>query len=210
VRSLVVSSEYIRLDPRVAPEEMSAPVWWTVALRGLLAVLFGVVALANPRAGGLALVVVFAAWAFVDGVLAVVTAAHCERGRQRFGWPLFEGIASVAAAVFALAYPRLTLLALTIVVAVRAFLLGVFMIAGAIAAKGSRSRGLFGITGVVSALFGIALLWQPFAGVVAFLWTIGVYAIVFGAMSLVIAIRLRGPQRNMWRPSPPRPAAAAR
>jgi len=168
-------------------------------MRGLLAILFGFVALANPGATAMALVIVFAAWAFADGVFAFVAAARRGRAGQRWGWFLFEGLVSVGAGVVALAYPHITLLVLVVVTAVRAIVLGMLAIGGAMTWQGSRSRWIYGLTGVVSILFGAALLWRPLAGALALIWTLGVYAIVFGVMMVALGIHIRGMQHGFTR-----------
>jgi uncharacterized membrane protein HdeD (DUF308 family) len=168
----------------IAPESYGRSVWWSIALRGVLAILFGIIALARPRSTALALVIVFAVWVFFDAICDFVAAARRGRAGMRWGWFLFEGIVSLAAGVVALTYPGITILVLTIIVAVRAIVLGILELGAAIAGTGAPSRWLAAITGVVSLLFGFLLLWQPLIGAMALVWSRGAYAIIVGVMTL--------------------------
>jgi uncharacterized membrane protein HdeD (DUF308 family) len=155
---------------------------WAMTLRGILAVAFGIIAIRSPGVAAATFVIVFAAYAFADGILDFVFAAQLGRAGQRWGWYVFEGLASIAVGVIALAYSHLTLLALVVLVGLRAIAMGLFELIAALSGKGIDSRWLLGITGVLSILLGILLLASPVAGGMALLWTIGVYAIVFGVM----------------------------
>jgi uncharacterized membrane protein HdeD (DUF308 family) len=175
----------------MVPESVARSVWWSVVLRGLLAILFGIVALTRPRSTALALVILFVIWAFVDAGLDFVAAVQRGRAGLRWGWFLFEGIVSLAAGVIALSYPGITLLVLTIVVAARAIVLGVADLGGAIAGAGMPSRWLHALTGVVSIVFGFLLLWQPLLGSLALVWSLGAYAIITGVMILALGWHAR-------------------
>jgi uncharacterized membrane protein HdeD (DUF308 family) len=173
-----------------AIESTARQTGWTMALRGVLAVVFGIIALRNPNAAATAFVIVFAIYAFADGFLNFVLAARLGRAGQRWGWYLFEGIASVALGVVALAYPRATLLALVLLVGLRAIILGIFELGAAFSWHGLDSRWLLGLTGVLSIILGILLFASPGAGGLALLWTIGVYAIIFGIMLFALGVRV--------------------
>jgi uncharacterized membrane protein HdeD (DUF308 family) len=187
-------------------EHGAAKAGWSIALRGVLAIIFGIIALTSPRIAAAAFVVVFAIYAILDGVVAFSTAARRGRAGLHWGWFLFEGLVSVAAGVLSLVYPGMTLLILTLFIAIRALVVGMLEIGGAIAWKGMDSRWLLGITGVVSILFGLVLLWNPAAGTFALIWVIGIYAIVFGAMLVALGLRVHGLDRGL--PGPTAHAAA--
>lgn len=194
---------------------LTQPTGWPTAIRGLLAILFGVIALASPQAAAIGIVVVFAAWAFADGVFAFFVAARRGREGMRWGWFVFEALVSIAAGIIALAVPRLTILVLTLLVALRAIILGVITVSAAFTSRETPHRWLYGVTGVVSALFGVLLLSEPFVGALAILWAIGVYAIIFGAMMVAVGLRVhfrgegREPldvsSREGWTARPPKP-----
>lgn len=169
---------------------------WPTIVRGLLAILFGVIALARPQATALALVIVFAIWAFVDGAFALYTATQRGRLGMRWGWFLFEGLVSIGAGIVALSVPGFTILVLTIVVAARAIVMGAIMLTTAFTSKGSPHRWLYGLTGVVSGLFGFLLLLHPVVGAIALVWTIGIYAIVFGITMDALGIQVHRQHRR--------------
>lgn len=169
---------------------------WLFALRGILAVIFGAIALRSPSAAAAAIVVVFAIYAFADGFLDFVLAARLGRSGQRWGWYVFEGLATVAIGVVALAYPAVTLFALVLLVAIRAIAVGVFELVGAFSSDGPLysedhdSRWLLGITGALSVVLGILLLGSPVVGAMALIWAIGLYAIIYGMMLFAFGLRI--------------------
>ena len=169
---------------------------WAMALRGVLAVVFGVIAIRSPGIAAGAFVVVFAIYAFADGILDFALAAHLGRAGQRWGWYLFEGIATVALGIIALAYPGITLLAVILLVGIRAIIMGVFELAAAFSWEEVDSRWLLGITGVLSIVLGIMLLGSPAAGGLVLLWTIGVYAVIFGVMLFALGVRMLSTERH--------------
>ena len=162
---------------------------WVMALRGIIAVVFGVIALRNPSAAAGAFVIVFAIYAFADGILELFLAGQLGRAGQRWGWYLFGGIASVAVGIIALAYPSVTLIALVLLVGIRALMLGILDLIAAFSWEELDSRWLLGLTGVLSIVLGILLLASPVEGGVALLWLVGVYAIVFGVMLFGLGLR---------------------
>jgi uncharacterized membrane protein HdeD (DUF308 family) len=184
------------LDPAVVVQTSGRSSWWAIVLRGLLAVVFGIIVLASPNLGVAVLILMFAAYAAVDGVVALVTAVDHGRAGLRWGWWLVEGLVSLIVAALALARPGVTLLAIVLLIAFRAILLGLFEIGGALSGKGADHRWLLGVTGVVSLLFGVLMIARPLAGAVALIWVVGVYAVVFGVMLVVVGLRALGAQHD--------------
>jgi uncharacterized membrane protein HdeD (DUF308 family) len=182
--------------PKVALGRTSHSSWWGIALRGIVAVVFGILVLAHPGVGVAWLILVFALYAAVDGVFALATAVTHGRAGLSWGWSLVEGVVSLAVAALALARPGVTLLAIVLLIAFRAIALGVFELGGAFAGHGVDHRWLLGLTGVVSILFGVLLVAQPGAGAMALVWVVGVYAVVFGAMFIVVGLRALGEGRR--------------
>lgn len=160
-----------------------------MALRGLLAIAFGIIALRNPNAAAGAFVVVFAIYAFADGLLDFLLAGTLGRAGQSWGWYVVEGIATIALGVVALTYPQVTLVALIFVVALRAIIIGMLELGAAFSWEGFDSRWLLGLTGVLSIILGIMLFASPGAGGLALLWAIGVYAIVLGVVLIAQGAR---------------------
>lgn len=184
------------IDPALAVQRNARSSWWAIVLRGLLACIFGILVLANPSVGVAVLILMFAVYAAVDGVAALATAVSHGRAGLRWGWWLFEGLVSLAVAALAIARPGITLLAVVLLIAFRAILLGLIELGGAIGGAGLDHRWLLGLTGVVSLLFGILMLANPVAGTIAIVWVIGVYAVVFGVMLVIVGVRALGARHD--------------
>jgi uncharacterized membrane protein HdeD (DUF308 family) len=180
------------LDPAVVVPASARTSWWAIVLRGILACVFGVLVLANPAIGVAMLILLFAIYAAADGVMALATAIGHGRAGLRWGWWLVEGLVSLAVAALALAWPGVTLMVIVLLIAFRAIVLGLFELGGAFAGKGLDHRWLLGTTGIVSLLFGVLLVARPLAGTLALVWVVGVYAVVFGVMLVVVGFRALG------------------
>lgn len=176
--------------------------WWMLVVRGAAATLFGVLAIVVPE-NLLALVILWAAYAVVDGVFAAMLAARRGRAGQRWGWLLFEGVAGIAAGVLALVWPGITALALLAVIAVWAVSTGIAKIAAAMRVRRWLSgERLLATSGVLSIAFGVLLPLSPGSGAPALAWMIGAYAIVFGALLIGLGLRLERWRRTGERPIP--------
>ena len=184
--------------------------WWVVALRGVAAVIFGILALVWPGITLGALVLLFGAYALVDGVCALWTAATggpAASGRRP--WLVLEGVAGVAAGIATFVWPGITALALLAVVAAWALVTGVLEIVAAIRLRREiEGEWLMVLSGVLSVVFGILLFINPAAGALAVTWLIGAYAIVFGAVLLGLAMRLYRLRQREHQPQGTRPAHA--
>ena len=167
--------------------------WWALLLRGVLAVLFGLVALFLPGLTLWALVLLFGAYALVDGIFAIVSAVRAAERHMRW-WPLLvEGVAGIVIGVLTFVWPGLTALALLYFIASWAIVTGVFEILAAIRLRREiRGEWLLALTGVLSVVFGLLLFIFPGAGALTVVWLIGVYALVFGVVLVGLALRLRG------------------
>jgi uncharacterized membrane protein HdeD (DUF308 family) len=170
--------------------------WWVVALRGLAAIIFGILAFIWPGLTLQVLILFFGAYAIVDGALALYSAIRS--GGQNVWAPLAEGLLGIAAGLIAFFWPGITALALLFVIAAWAILTGVLEVFTAIRLRRliKNEWGLIG-SGVLSVVFGILLLAQPAAGAIALVWLIGLYAIIFGVAMLVFAWRLHGLLEHM-------------
>lgn len=163
-----------------------APSRWLLLLRGVLAIIFGLIVLVDPRIALLALIYVFAAYALITGILAVVLALLERRYLPRWGWILAEGVAGIILGILAFVWPGETALVLLYLVAAWAIVTGVMEIGAAFTIR----NWLVGLAGVISLVFGIVLFVHPGAGLLSILWLLGIYAIVFGIVLIVHAFRL--------------------
>lgn len=167
--------------------------WWAVALRGVLAVLFGLLAFILPGITLAALITLFGVFAFVDGVFLLVAGVRAARYRQPRWWVLvLQGIVGIVAGVVAWLLPGLTALSLLYLMAFWAILSGVFEIVFAVSLrKEIENEWMLGFSGFISILLGILFLAIPEAGLLAWVWMIGTYALLSGVLMLVLAFRLR-------------------
>ncbi|MBV8889707.1 MAG: HdeD family acid-resistance protein [Alphaproteobacteria bacterium] len=165
--------------------------WWALALRGVVAILFAAIAFLWPAITDWTLILLFAAYALVDGVFAIVAAVRAAAHHGR-SWPLLlEGIVDLAAAAVAFLWPGLTLLILIYVIAIWAIVTGVALIVAGFTLRRLHGEWLLVLSGVVSVLFGVMLVLQPITGAVVLAWWIGLYALLFGITLLAVAFRLR-------------------
>jgi uncharacterized membrane protein HdeD (DUF308 family) len=183
--------------------------WWVVVLRGALAVIFGVLAILWPGITVLALVVLFGAYALVDGLFAVGTALFDRRSAGRRGWLLVEGIAGIVIGVVTFLWPGVTTLVLLWLIAAWAIVTGVFEIAAAIRLRREMANEwLLAISGALSVLFGILLAVWPTTGAIAVAILIGIYAIMFGVVLVALGLRMRRLHREGTVAGPARPVPA--
>jgi len=170
--------------------------WWTLVLRGVAAVIFGILAYVWPGITFTVLVLFFGAYALWDGVFALIAAFRTQAERR---WPLvLEGLVGIAAGVLTFIWPGAATLALLLIIGAWAFVTGIFEIVAAIRLREEiEGEWLLLISGLLSVLFGIALAISPAAGLVAVTWLIGAYSIIFGILLIVLGFRLRnwGKQR---------------
>jgi uncharacterized membrane protein HdeD (DUF308 family) len=188
------------LDPRRA--------WPLVAVRGAFAVLFGILTLVWPGVTVLALAIVFGVYALFDGISAIVQAFRPGDGAQRAAYGLL-GALGVIAGVLALVWPGTTVLVLATLVGAWAVVTGIAEIVAAVRLRKQITGEAFLIVaGALSVIAGILVLVHPIAGVLGIAVLIGVYAVLYGVMLIVLAFRLRGlPEPEASGPSEQAPAA---
>ena len=165
--------------------------WWAFVIRGILAILFGLIALFEPGVTMLSLVIVFAAYAATDGVFAIVSAIRAAKEGERWAWLALEGIAGVVAAAAAIMWPGLTVALFITLLAIWALITGGFLLAAAFRLDADHGRWWLALGAVASLVYGALLLLAPMIGALVLTWWIGAYAIVFGIALIAAALRLR-------------------
>jgi uncharacterized membrane protein HdeD (DUF308 family) len=161
---------------------------WLIGLRGVIAILFGVLAFIWPGLTAVALVYMFAAYVFIDGILTIASAVRNRAENDRWWLMLLEGIVDIAAGVIAFLFPGLAAITLVFVIAIWAIVTGVLEIATAIRLrKEIKNEWALGLTGLVSIVLGVIMILNPNAGLIGLVWVIGSYAIIFGVLMLVLA-----------------------
>lgn len=169
-----------------------ARVWWAFVLRGVLAILFGVLAFLNVALAAIALVALFAAWAIIDGVTGLIAGWRTRGQDKNWWWSVVEGLLGIVAGVIAVLLPGTAAVALVLVIGAWAVITGALEIYGAIKLREQISGELWLVlAGIGSILFGLLLFIFPTMGVVTLTWLIGGFAIVFGVLFIMVGLRLR-------------------
>jgi uncharacterized membrane protein HdeD (DUF308 family) len=166
--------------------------WWLLLLRGIAAIVFGLLAFAWPGLTLLALVLLYGGYALADGVISLVTVFASGSGGPARWWLIVAGVLGLAAGVATLFWPGMTALVLIMFIGLWAVAHGIFEIVGAIQLrKEINNEWMLVAGGVLSVLFGLAVLVAPGAGALALVWLVGAYAVIFGALMVGLSLRLR-------------------
>jgi uncharacterized membrane protein HdeD (DUF308 family) len=187
--------------------------WKRLAVSGVAAVLFGLATLVWPGVTLWALVVLWGAFAFVDGITAL-SAAITDRLLLHRGWVAFWGLTGIAAGVVTFLWPSITALALLVVIATWALLIGISQIAFAIAARKEIPKAWsVALRGVLLVLLGVLLVISPGDGALGITWAIGWLTFLFGTVQLWLASVVRHETHELTsrtgiRTSPPGHAAS--
>ena len=165
--------------------------WWVLLLRGIVSILFGVLAFAMPGLTLFTLIIMYGVYAAADGVLALVAAFQGGTMAPRW-WLALVGILGLAAAAATFFYPQITAIILIMFIGAWAIAHGVLEIVGAIQLrKEIDNEWLLGLGGAISIIFGVFVIAQPGAGALALVWLIGAYSIAFGIVLVAFSLRLR-------------------
>src|SRR5690606_6105207 len=170
--------------------EHLARTWWLPLVRGIVAILFGILALIWPAITLLVLVTFFGAWVLVDGIFSIFSAfRHGARSRV---WAVVVGVIGILAGFAALTWPGITSLALLYVVAFWAILTGLAEIVDGIQLRNviENERTLI-LGGALSLAVGVLLLIWPAAGLLSIVWLLGIFAVLYGIALVALSIRLK-------------------
>ena len=166
-------------------------VWWAFLVRGLAAILFGVLALVWPAATLAVLVILFGAFALVNGVFLVIKAIRSWKARDDRWLLLIEGLLGLGIGVMTFVSPAVTAIALLFYIAAWSLATGIIEIVSGIRLRKEISGEIWWIlSGVVSIIFAVLLMLFPGAGVLGVLWLISTYAIIFGVLLVMLSFRL--------------------
>ena len=165
--------------------------WWALALRGIVALVFAIIAFFWPGITAAALVLLFGFYALIDGIFALVAGLRAARHHGRSGGLLLEGILNIVVAFVVFAMPGPALVALIYLIALWAVVSGIALTAAGFALIRLAGEWLLVASGLLSILLGVVLAVQPAAGVVALSWWLGAYAMLFGIALVSAAFRIR-------------------
>lgn len=178
---------------------MMAKNWWLWLFRGIFAILFGVLAFAMPGITLVSLVLLYGVYALADGLTSIWVGA----GARVWSFVLL-GILGIIVGIYTFVYTGITALVLLYLIAGWSIARGIFEIIAAIRLrKEIENEWWLILGGVISIIFGVALIVNPGAGALAMVWVIGIYAIVFGVTMTVLAFRLRGLRGRTMKASTP-------
>lgn len=167
--------------------------WWLFLLRGLAAIAFGIIALADPDIAIAVLVIVFGAYALVDGAIAIVSSIRGSHTDNRWWLLLLEGVASLVAGIVAFVWPDVVAFAFAYLLGAWAILTGAFAIVSALQLRSHMpDEWMWILSGGVSVALGILIMLLPAAGLFVWSYMIGIYALIAGLALVAVAFRLRG------------------
>ena len=165
---------------------------WLIALRGVLAIVFGILAFIWPGVTATALVYLFAGYAIIDGLITIASGIRNRETNDRWWLALLEGLVSIIAGVVAFLFPGMAAVTLVFVIAIWAIITGVLEIITAIRLRLEiENEWALGLTGVASIILGVIMIINPGAGILGLVWAIGGYAIIFGILMLILAFSAR-------------------
>jgi len=165
--------------------------WWALALRGVAAVIFGLLAFALPGLTLTVLVLFFAAYLLVDGIFALVAGLRAAERHERWGALALEGILNLVAGALVVMWPGLTLVLFVYMAAFWALVSGIALLMAAFRLHRQHGEWMMILAGLLSIAWGILVALFPIAGILVWAWWIGAYALIFGIAMLILAFRLR-------------------
>ena len=174
--------------------------WWVLLMRGILAVIFGILALTKPGVTLAVLVMFFGTYYLVDGAFSIVTSLTAPKGYRGWMWLLVSGIAGVIIGLLTFFMPHMTALVLLYYFIAWLIVTGLMQVVAGIRLRKQISGEFFLIAGgILTVVFGLYLLVNPGVGALAVIWLIGAYAIVFGVIMIIVSFRLRSWRRGQMR-----------
>lgn len=166
--------------------------WWVPVIRGIAAIVFGVIAFTHPVMAIATLVLFFGAWVLIDGIFRIVAAIRHRGSDPDWAWQLVIGIIGIIVGLLTFHAPRVTALALVIYIAAWALMIGASEIVMAVKLRHEiKGEWFLILMGLASIVFAVLLLWNPVAGAAAVIWLIAWYAVVLGILAIFFGFRLR-------------------
>src|SRR6476646_1936828 len=166
--------------------------WWVPVLRGVVAIIFGIMAFKYPGLTVVVMVMLFGAWVLVDGIFRVIGAIGHRSSDTDWGWQLVIGILGIIIGFLTFHKPGITALALVIYIGAWALMIGATEIALAIKLRREiKGEWFLILMGLASIVFAALLLWNPLAGAAALIWIMAWYAVIFGVLAIIFGFRLR-------------------
>jgi len=173
--------------------------WWSLVLRGILGIVLGLITFAWPGITLAGIVMLFGAYALIDGIFSIAGAVRAMQAHERWGALVFEGIVGIGAAIVTIAWPAITAIALVYVIGAWALVTGAFEIAAAVRLrKYITGEWLLVLSGIASMVFGFLMMLVPLAGALVIALWFGAYALVTGVILIALGVRLRGLRNSLF------------
>ena len=173
--------------------------WWLLLLRGIAAIIFGILAFVWPGLTLVTLVLLYGAFALVDGVISLIAAFTGSAKPVPTWWLVVVGLLGIAAGIVTFAWPGITAILLMLFIGAWALVHGIFEIIGAIQLrKEIDNEWMLILGGLLSVVFGLIVLFAPGAGALGLIWVIASYSIVFGILFIALALRLQEIRPSSW------------
>ena len=173
---------------------LAKKIWIFAIIRGVLGIIFGLIALFAPIATALVLAIVIGIYAIVDGVFDIIEAIrHRGSSSSSMAFRIVLGAVSILFGILVLVWPGMSLGILVIMVSIWAIVIGILQILSSVGHRRLPDSGwVWGIiAGAVAILFGVLVLIRPGAGLVSIIWIIGIWAIVWGIVLIILGFQLR-------------------
>src|SRR5499427_10002510 len=165
--------------------------WWVPVIRGVAAIVFGIIARAYPGLTIATLVLFFGAWVLIDGIFRIVGTIGYRASDPDWGWQLIIGILGIIVGLLTFHAPGITALALVIYIAAWALMIGATEIALAIKMRREiKGEWFLILMGLASIIFACLLFWNPLSGAAALIWIIAWYAVIMGVLEIIFGFRL--------------------
>lgn len=170
--------------------------WLAIVGRGVIGILFGLLALTAPVATALSLLLVFSIYLMADGFLAIASAIKAARRKAAWGLLAVEGVVNIIASVVIFMNPKLGAAAFVLIIAIWSLIAGVVKLIAAFRRQPLGARGWLAFSGLISLVFGLLLLAAPLIGAVVLTWWLGVYGVVFGVALLILGFQVRSARKK--------------
>lgn len=166
--------------------------WWVPVIRGIAAIVFGIIAFTHPVMAIATLVLFFGAWVLIDGIFRIFSAIKHRGSDSDWAWQLVIGLIGIIVGLLTFHAPQVTALALVIYIAAWALMIGASEIVMAVKLRHEiKGEWLLILMGLASIVFAVLLLWNPVAGAAAVIWLIAWYAVVLGILAIFFGFRLK-------------------
>lgn len=173
-------------------EKKLAKHWWAILIRGIVAIVFALLAFFATGFTLELLLIFLGVYLLLDGLFAIIGSIMAASHHRTWWVLLLEGIVSLAAGIFVLAWPEITLMILIYIVAIWAIITGIFEFLASISASWAAPGKIFiGLTGVLSVILGVVIFIYPLFSITAIIWLIGIYALIIGLSLTFFSMKLK-------------------